>query len=132
VKYKILADLVLFAHFAWIIFMLAGFFMTAAAFKYGRIFGWWLFRTIHLAGISYVCLLAALGKPCPLTLLENTLAARYDPGAVYPGSFLAHYIGRLVYPDVPPMLLLVPTLCIGIFTAVVFIFKPPLPGAGGR
>jgi len=125
VKYKILADIVLFVHFAWILFMLSGFLLTAAAFKYNRIFNWRLFRASHLAGIAYVCLLAALGKPCPLTLLENALAAGYDSGLVYPGSFLAHYIGRLVYPDIQPMMLVIPTLCLGIFTAVVFIFKPP-------
>lgn len=124
-KYKILADLVLFTHFAWIIFMLAGCLLTAAAFKYNRIFNWRLFRIFHLAGIAYVCLLAVLGKPCPLTLLENALTARYDPGAVYPGSFLAYCIERLVYPDIQPMMLVIPTLGLGIFTAVVFIFKPP-------
>ncbi|MBU2575435.1 MAG: DUF2784 domain-containing protein [Elusimicrobia bacterium] len=124
-KYGILADLVMAAHFAWILFILAGFFLTAAAFKYNRIFGWCFFRTIHLLGIAYVCLLAVFGKPCPLTLLENALAAKYGPDTVYPGSFLAYYIGKLVYPDIQPMMLIIPTVAIGIFTAAVFIFRPP-------
>lgn len=124
-NYGILADLALAAHFAWILFILAGFFLTAAAFKYKRIFEWRLFRTIHLLGIVYVCLLAVLGKPCPLTLLENALAAKQDPGAVYQGSFLAYYLGRLVYPDIQPLLLTLPAVAIGIFTAVVFLLKPP-------
>lgn len=129
-EYKILADMVLFAHFAWIVFMLAGFFLTAAAFRYNRIFSWRLFRVFHLAGIACVCLLAVLGKPCPLTLLENTLAAKYDPGIVYPGSFLAHYMGRLVYPDIQPMMLTILTLCVGVFTVAVFILRPPAESPG--
>lgn len=124
-KYRILGDLALTAHFGWILFMLGGFFLTAAAFKYKRIFEWGLFRTIHLLGIAYVCLLEVFGRPCPLTLLENSLAAKYDPGTVYPGSFLAYYIGKLVYPDIRPMVLIISTAAIGIFTAAVFIFRPP-------
>jgi len=67
-----------------------------------------------------------MGKYCPLTLWENTLRARYYPDLIYPGSFIVYYIERLVYPDVNPLIILIPTVIIAIFTVVVFIIRPPI------
>jgi len=124
--YKILADLIVVIHFAWILFMLFGFILTLCGFFYRSFFDWWLFRTLHLCGIAYVSLLAIMGKYCPLTLWENTLRARYYPDLIYPGSFIVYYIERLVYPDVNPLIILIPTVIIAIFTVVVFIIRPPI------
>ncbi|MCX7766836.1 MAG: DUF2784 domain-containing protein, partial [Candidatus Sumerlaeia bacterium] len=68
--YKILADIVLVIHFMWIIFMLGGVMFTIAGFFRRQIFDKWLIRTVHLAGIIYVCILAIFEKYCPLTILE--------------------------------------------------------------
>ncbi len=81
--------------------MLAGFIFTFynVFFAKSKLFlDWWLFRTVHLCGIVYVGLLAILGKYCPLTILENILRAKYNPNLSYPGSFIVHYIEKLVYP----------------------------------
>lgn len=43
----------------------------------------------------------------------------------FPGSFIAYYIERLVYPDVNPLLVLIPTYVIASITIIVFIMKPP-------
>ena len=66
--YKILADLVVLIHFAWILFMLWGFFLTMCGSisiyvlrrekdRWKIFFDRWIFRTIHLGGIVYVILL---------------------------------------------------------------------------
>lgn len=123
--YMILADTIVVMHFAWIVFMLAGFIFTVAAFWHKKFFDKWLFRTLHLCGIVYVSSLAILGKYCPLTIWENTLRQKYDPGLTYPGSFMVHYIEMLVYPEVNPGIILIPTIFIAIFTIFVFIKKPP-------
>ena len=123
--YKIFADLIVVIHFAWILFMLAGTILTLGGFFYKRFFDWWLFRTLHLCGIIYVGLLALLREYCPLTILENTVRAKYNPDLTYPGSFIVHYIEKLVYPDVNPSIILVPTIFIAVFSVVVFIIKPP-------
>lgn len=119
-----LADAALALHFAWILFMISGALLAAAAFRYERLFELWLFRSVHLLGIIYVGALAALGRPCPLTLLENALR-REAGAAAYPGSFIGWHLGRLVYPDVAPLVILVPTLCLAVFTAAVFALRPP-------
>ena len=123
--YKILADLIVFFHFLWIIFNLIGFILTLAGFFWKRFFDRALFRLLHLFGIVYVSLLAILGKYCPLTILENSLRRKYNPFLVYPGSFIAHHLENLVYPDVNPLIVYIPTLFIALFTVIIFILKPP-------
>jgi hypothetical protein len=122
---KLLADLIVVVHFAWILFMLIGFVLTLLGFWWKRFFDKWLFRTLHLLGIVYVGLLAVLREYCPLTVLENALREKYDPYLTYPGSFIVHYLQRLVYPDIQPLMILIPTMIIAIFTILVFIFRPP-------
>jgi hypothetical protein len=123
--YKILADIIVVIHFTWILFMLVGFILTLCGFFWRGFFDRWLFRTIHLCGIAYVGLLAVLRQYCPLTILEKVLRARYEPKLEHPGSFIVYYIERLVYPDINPLLILIPTIVIAAFTVAVFIIKPP-------
>ena len=123
--YKIFADLIVVMHFLWILFMLSGFFLTLKGFFNLKFFDRWLFRTLHLCGILYVGLLALLREYCPLTILENSLRARYNPELTYPGSFIVYYIEKLVYPDVNALIILIPTIFIALVTIVVYIIKPP-------
>ena len=123
--YKILADTIVVIHFAWILFMLAGFVLTLCGFFWKRFFDKWLFRIIHLCGIIYVALLAALRQYCPLTILENSLRLKYNTGVKYPGSFIVYYIEKLVYPDISVSIILIPTIFIAVFTVIIFIIRPP-------
>jgi len=125
-SHKIFADAIIVAHFLYILFMLLGFLLTGyALFFRQKFFDWWLFRSLHLLGIFYVASLSILGKYCPLTILENELRLRYEVSAVYSGSFIVHYLEKLVYPDVNPLVIQIPTVFLAIFTIVVFIIKPP-------
>lgn len=123
--YKILADIIVIVHLLWILFMLVGFILTLRGFFWKGFFDRWLFRTLHLFGIAYVGLLAIMGKYCPLTLWEYSLREKYDSTLTYPGSFMIYYAERLVYPDINPLIILIPTTFIAIFTVVVFIIRPP-------
>lgn len=120
-----LADLTMLIHFAWILFVIIVFALTLRAFRRPRFFDRWIIRTIHLVGILYVGALEALGKYCPLTDLENYLRRTAEPGSDYPGSFIFHYIARLVYPDVSLTLLMIPTLTLALTTLIIFILRPP-------
>lgn len=123
--YKVFADAIVIMHFTWVLFMLVGFILTLCGFFWKGFFDMWLFRTVHLCGIVYVGLLAVLRQYCPLTILEYTLRAKYNPELTYPGSFIVYYIEKLVYPDVNPLVILIPTVIIAVFTIAVFIIKPP-------
>lgn len=124
--YKILADIIVVMHFAWILFMLTGFIFTVIGFFRKGFFERWLFRTLHLFGILYVSLLALMGKYCPLTIWENILRQKYDPNLTYGGSFIIHYIEKLVYPDINPLLIQIPTTFIAVFSILVYILRPPI------
>ena len=134
--YKILADLVVIIHFAWIVFVLWGFILTVYSsisvyfFSAGKdrakaFFDRWIFRTVHVAGIVYVAVLTVLGKICPLTTLENILRRQYNPELTYPGSFVMHYIQKLIYPEANFLIFVVPTMIIAIFSIVMFVIRPP-------
>lgn len=123
--YRILADLIMVIHLAWIIFMLWGVVLTIRGFFYPKFFERWLFRTIHLLGIIFVVTLEILGKYCPLTLWENALRGHYNPETDYPGSFIIKHIEQMIYPDVSPLVVIIPTLLVAAFTLAVFVLKPP-------
>jgi len=133
--YRIAADLIVLVHFTWILFMLYGFFRTAfATFLYycqnrkekaKKFFERWVFRTVHVLGIFYVGLLTILREFCPLTIVENTLRARYDTSLTYPGSFMIYHIERFVYPGVSPMLIITGTVIVAAFTLLMFVIRPP-------
>jgi len=123
--YRVLADVLMVAHAGWILFILAGFVLTIHGFWNPKFFERWLFRTIHLLGILFVAALELLNKYCPLTIWENALRRHYDPGTDYPGSFVIGHLEELVYPEVSPLVVFVPTMLIAVFTLTVFILKPP-------
>ena len=123
--YRILADAIMVIHLAWIIFMLWGFVLTIRGFFYPKFFERWLFRTIHLLGIIFVVTLEILGKYCPLTLWENALRGHYNPETDYPGSFIIKHIEQMIYPDVSPLVVIIPTILVAAFTLTTFVLKPP-------
>jgi hypothetical protein len=123
--YRILADVILVIHLAWILFVLYGFVLTVRAFRRPAFWERWLFRSIHLGGILLVATLELLGEYCPLTVWEFALRRKYNPAGDYPGSFVVGWIEKLVYPDVSSLVFLLPTYAIALFTLVMFLVKPP-------
>ena len=101
VTYRVLADLVLLLHTSFVVFVIAGLVLVLL----GGVRGWhWVrnpwFRVMHLLAIGIVVLQAWLGVLCPLTTLEMSLRARAGD-AVYPGSFIAHWLEALLYYQAP-------------------------------
>ena len=133
--YRILADLVVVLHFAWILFMLAGFIGTVAASiavlcskrssAKVNFFDWAMFRCLHLLGIIIVAVLALSSRYCPVTILENLMRRNYDHQTTYPDAFIVHYIEKFVYPNVNPLAIIIPTAAVAAFTLAAFIIRPP-------
>jgi len=86
--YKILADFVVLVHFCWIVFLTAGFLLGR---RYRTI------RIFHMAGLGFAVLLQIFGWYCPLTYLEIWLREKHDLSITYKGSFIIHYVEKLVY-----------------------------------
>ncbi len=114
-------------HLAWIIFILAGVALTAAGFFKQELFGFGAFRRVHLAGLLFTAAFAAFGEPCPLTTIEDGLRASAGRGAGE-GPFIVRQLERLIYPEVHPAAIIVPTVLSGLFVALVYILRPPPSG----
>lgn len=113
-----LADLVLVAHAAYVLFVVGG----QALIVSGWIRGWeWTrrraFRLLHLLAIILVMLEAWLGVSCPLTTLENFL--RLQAGAAaYENSFISHWLRRVIFYSAPEWIF---TLIYEVFTVFVIL-----------
>ena len=71
-SYKLFIPATIVIHFLFIVFMITGIFFNLYAFLFNRkLLDYFYLRTLHLIGIMFVFSLEALGKYCPLTLLEN-------------------------------------------------------------
>ena len=92
--HNFLLDLTILFHFLWILFLVFG---VIFALK-GSKLAWF-----HLGGLLFSLFINLLGLYCPLTYLENYLLSAYEDSRTYSGSFIAHYLEPIVYPDLSEM-----------------------------
>ncbi len=86
--YRLLADLVVLAHLAFVVFVVAGALLVVR---------WRRLAWIHIPVAAWGALIEFGGWICPLTPLENWL--RQQSGAAgYSGGFVEHYIIPVLYP----------------------------------
>ena len=88
--YRLLTDLVVTIHFAFLLFVVGG---GVLARRYR-----WVIPVHLLAAAWGVYVEARPGLICPLTPLESALAVRAG-GAGYSRSFIEHYLVPIIYPD---------------------------------
>jgi hypothetical protein len=86
--YASLADAVVVVHFAFAAFVVVGGFL---AWRWRRV------AYVHLPALAWGCWVEISHSICPLTPLENHLR-ELGGEAGYSGSFLAHYLTRVLYP----------------------------------
>ncbi len=96
--YASAADGVLIVHFAFVAFVILG----LVAVLLGGMFRWrfvhnFYFRTAHVAAIGYVVMESVAGITCPLTTWENDLRLMAGGGEQYAGSFIQHWIHRVMF-----------------------------------
>lgn len=121
------ADAVLLAHVLFVAFVILGLACVLA----GGAMGWrWVrnpwFRTAHLAGIGIVVLQSWFGMICPLTTWE--MALRRQAGeAVYAGSFVAHWLERLLYFHAPAWVFAVVYTAFGVLVVLSWFWVRPRP-----
>ena len=88
--YRLLTDLTVGVHFAFLIFVVAGGLLA----RRRR----WLVIPQLLAAAWGVYVEVTPGLICPLTPLENAFALRAGE-AGYQGSFIEHYLVPIIYPE---------------------------------
>ncbi len=128
--YQILADAVLAVHVAIVVFVVGGLLLILL----GNRLGWqWVnrrwFRYLHLLAIGVVVLQAWLGVLCPLTTLEMWLRAEAGE-AGYTGSFVQHWLQRLLYYEAPPWVFIAAYSLFGLAVLFAWWKFPPGKGSG--
>lgn len=123
--YRLLADVVLVLHAAFVAFVVLG----LAAIVAGNVRCWcWVndlrFRLGHLAAIAVVVAQSWLDVLCPLTGLEVWLRARAGEDA-YAGGFIQHWLGTLLYHDAPPWVFTAAYTLFGLAVAACWRYFPP-------
>ncbi len=127
VIYRLAADLLLILHVAFVAFVVVGLVLILA----GGVRGWaWVrnpwFRVVHLAAIGFVVLQAWLGRVCPLTTWEMALRAQAGD-ATYAGSFIAFWLGEVLYYDAPMWVFGLVYTVFGALVVVGWFRVPPRP-----
>ena len=104
--YRFLADLVVLAHFSYIVFVIFG---AALAFRWKK--AMW----VHIPAALWAALLEFAGWVCPLTPLELWFRTQ-GQAVAYSEGFIEHYILLILY---PPGLTREIQLALGVFVVAV-------------
>ena len=120
-----LADTVLAAHVLLVCLVVGG----LVAIWIGRASRWrwvdtWTFRIVHLSTIAVVVAESWLDITCPLTTWERMLRLRAHD-ASYDGSFIGHWLQRLLYYDAPPWVFVAVYTSFGIAVVATWVGMPP-------
>ena len=123
--FDFLADVVLIAHFAIVLFVVGG----LAIIIIGNHLRWsWVnmlwFRISHLATIGIVVAESWLGIACPLTTLENWLRTKAGQTS-YNDSFIAHFLQRLIFYNAPEWIFIVAYTIFGLCVFAAWWRFPP-------
>jgi Protein of Unknown function (DUF2784) len=115
------ADGLLVVHLLLVAFNVGGLLVTWV----GAALGWpWVrarpFRLLHLVAIGMVAAGALLGAACPLTVWEDALR-----GAASPASFVARWVSRVLYYDLPGSVFSVLYVAWAAATLVTWRLVPP-------
>lgn len=122
----LIADALLVVHFLIAAFIAAGLVAVWA----GAVLGWgWVrnpwFRYLHLGAIAFVAVEALLGIACPLTVWEDLLR-----GDVQAQSFVARWVRRALYYDVPEWMFSATYVAWALATLFTLWLVPPRRRAG--
>jgi hypothetical protein len=88
VVYRVLADLVVVVHLAFIAFVAVG---AVMAWRWPRLV------RVHVPAVVWAAAIVGIGFTCPLTPLEKAFRRRAG-GTTYQGGFIDHYLTGVIYP----------------------------------
>lgn len=121
---SLLADLVLLAHFLFVLFVVGGLLAiwAGAALRWRWIRHFW-FRLAHLGAIMFVAAESLLGAVCPLTAWEDRLRG----AAPQPAGFIQRWVSRILFYDFPEWVFILAYMLFALLVAVTFYAIHPHP-----
>lgn len=128
VPFQYLANGVLVLHVVVVLFVIGGLvFIVLGNSKHWPSANIPWFRVTHLAAIAVVIAEAWAGVACPLTTLETWLRVRTD-SASYHGSFIEHWLQRLLYYEAPSWVFTLGYTLFGLLVLFTWWYFPPTFG----
>ena len=115
------ADLVLAMHFCIVLFVIFG--LVALPIGFLKNYSWTRnakLRLAHMSVMGFITLESVLGLACPLTIIENTLRK-----IEYQQSFVAYWISRFVYWDLPTYFFVILYFSCLLWSLVFWKLHPP-------
>ena len=114
-KYKLAANLLVMAHFLWIVLLVGG---TVFVFYNPWYFYW------HLTIVTGTLLLNLFLGYCPLTLWEEKARRKIKPDFDHNGSFIATYIEKITGIKISErqMLTIIGWIKFGVYVASITVF----------
>ncbi|MBT2991003.1 MAG: DUF2784 domain-containing protein [Candidatus Thiodiazotropha sp. (ex Ctena orbiculata)] len=123
--YLFAADAILLIHFLFVAFVVFG--LVAIYIGHGLSWVWirnFWFRIVHLVCIAIVVVQSWIGVLCPLTIWEMRLREKAGEDS-YTGSFIQHWLQRILYYEAPDWVFLLVYTVFGIIViASWFIVRP--------
>lgn len=124
----VLADALLALHVGVVLFVVG----VALGVPVGGARGWrWArhrgLRLLHLGAIAFIAGQAWMGELCPLTVWEQDLR-RLAGEATHGGTFIGHWLGRLLYVDAPWWAFVAAYTAFAAYVAVLWWRVPPARG----
>ncbi|MCA9056150.1 MAG: DUF2784 domain-containing protein [Planctomycetaceae bacterium] len=123
--YRLLADLIVIVHAAYVLFVVLG--LMATLVGIWRRWNWVrnpLFRYSHLAMILIVVAEAWAGITCPLTTWEQWLR-EWSGGESYRGDFIPNLVHNLLFFDAAPWVFTMAYSLFGAAVLATFLLAPP-------
>lgn len=121
-----LADVVLVAHWLFVLFVVGGEALILLA--WWRSWAWarnlW-FRVLHMLAIAFVVAETWVGVICPLTVLEDRLRRLHAPESGYELSFIGYWLQRWLYYSAPEWVFTVVYTVFALVVVASFIYYPP-------
>ena len=117
--YIFLADAVVLAHLLWIVFLFTGAYWGRRHVAAG---------ILHVSGLIYALVIQVFGWYCPLTILEYYLREKASSGGAYAGTFISHYVHKVVYLDVSRTFVFIATLVLIITNLWLYLRRRPDKG----
>ena len=116
-----LADAILLIHALVVFYVIGGtLYIWLGAWRHWRGVDAPLFRYTHLGVMLFVAVEALLGVVCPLTVWEDLLR-----GGAQRDGFVAHWVGRLIYYDLPAWAFTTAYVALAIALIITLILVPP-------
>ncbi|MEW8660815.1 MAG: DUF2784 domain-containing protein [Candidatus Thiodiazotropha sp.] len=123
--YLLAADAILLIHALFVAFVVFG--LVVVYIGHGLSWAWvrdYWFRIVHLICIAIVVVQSWIGVLCPLTTWEMQLREKAGADS-YTGSFIQHWLQRILYYEAPDWVFLLVYTIFGIIVfASWFIVRP--------